>query len=115
GSGRCGMTLQTRTPPTAAEFEGYKERFKNWGRWGDDDQFGTLNFIIPEVRRAAAGLVQEGRTVSCANPIATRAIVADEGRNRNPAEHRMRVGTTGSGDFLGISYHGFVNTHIDAL
>ena len=24
------------------------ERCRNWGRWGDDDEIGTLNFITPE-------------------------------------------------------------------
>ena len=27
----------------------------------------------------------------------------------------MSVSETGSGDYIGVSYHGFVNTHIDAL
>jgi kynurenine formamidase len=27
----------------------------------------------------------------------------------------MRFGPTGSSDYIGVSYHGFVNTHIDAL
>ena len=109
------MTLQTRTPATVEEFLGYKDRFKNWGRWGDEDQLGTLNFITPDVRRQAAALVREGRSISCANPIQTRAVQPNENRNRNPADHRMRVGTTGSGDYIGLSFHGFVNTHIDAL
>jgi kynurenine formamidase len=109
------MTLQTRTPATVEEFLAYKERFKNWGRWGEDDQLGTLNFITREVRRKAAGLVREGRSISCANPIQTRAVQPDEHRNSNPADHRMRVSGTGSGDYIGLSFHGFVNTHIDAL
>ena len=24
------------------------EKLKNWGRWGPDDEIGTLNFITPE-------------------------------------------------------------------
>ena len=109
------MTLETRTPPTVEEFLDYKRRFSNWGRWGDDDQFGALNFITPEVRRSAAALIREGRAISCANPIATRAVVPDEHRNPNGADHRMRVSATGSGDYLGLSYHGYINTHLDAL
>ena len=109
------MTLATRTPPTAEEFLAYKQRFSNWGRWGEADQLGTLNHITPEVRRAAVGLARHGRSVSCANPIATRAVVPDLRRNDNPADHRMRVGVAGSGDYIGVSYHGRLNTHIDAL
>lgn len=109
------MSMATRTPVTQAEFEDYKRRFNNWGRWGPDDEFGALNFITPEVRRAAAALVREGRAVSCANPIATSAVWPDTNRNPNPADHRMRLSPTGSGDYIGLSYHGFINTHIDAL
>ena len=29
-------------------------RFSNWGRWGADDELGTLNFITPERVLAAA-------------------------------------------------------------
>lgn len=24
------------------------KRFSNWGRWGDDDELGTVNFITPD-------------------------------------------------------------------
>ena len=38
----------------------------NAGRWGPDDELGTLNLITPEVRRRAASLVREGVSVSMA-------------------------------------------------
>src|SRR5262249_20600133 len=32
-------------------------RVSNWGRWGADDERGTMNFVTPEgVRRAAVGV-----------------------------------------------------------
>jgi hypothetical protein len=34
-----------------------KANLKNWGRWGQDDQQGTLNLITPEEIKAAAQLV----------------------------------------------------------
>lgn len=108
------MTIANRTPPTVDEYLEYKQRFSNWGRWGEDDQLGTLNHITEETRRAAAALVLDGRSVSCANPLATQAVVSGP-RNANPADHRMRVNPASSGDYIGVSYHGFVNTHIDAL
>ena len=52
-----------------AEFEAIFESVKNWGRWGPDDELGTLNFITPEKVREAAGLVRSGRRVSMAIPI----------------------------------------------
>ena len=39
-------------------------KVRNWGRWGDDDQLGTLNFIDDEVRRRAATSVRSGRAFS---------------------------------------------------
>ena len=109
------MGLMERTPTSREEYEAYRQRLSNWGRWGSDDQFGTLNHITPEARAAAAGLVSLGRTVSCANPLATAAVVSDGRRNGNPAQHRMNVGPASCTDYIGVSYHGFVNTHVDAL
>jgi len=45
------------------------ERCSNWGRWGDDDELGTLNHIRPEDVVAAAGLVRSGRAFSLAIPV----------------------------------------------
>ncbi|HEV7883714.1 MAG TPA: hypothetical protein VGO81_09095, partial [Solirubrobacteraceae bacterium] len=52
-----------------SEFEAIFESVKNWGRWGSEDELGTMNFITPEKVRAAAGLVRSGRRVSLAIPI----------------------------------------------
>lgn len=109
------MGLKDRTPTTPEEYEGYRSRLTNWSRWGADDQFGTLNFITDEKRKAASALVEVGRSVSCSNPLATRAVVPDERRNRVAADHRMTVNPGSTVDYVGVSYHGFVNTHIDAL
>ena len=38
-------------------------RLGNWGRWGKDDQRGTLNFLTPEAVRHACGLVKTGRSI----------------------------------------------------
>ncbi len=45
------------------------ERYSNWGRWGDDDQLGTLNFITRERVLAACAIPKMGRVISCALPI----------------------------------------------
>ena len=49
----------------------------NWGRWGPDDELGTINLITSEKRRRAAALVRDGVSVSCARPIVTNDIAAD--------------------------------------
>ena len=42
------------------------EECSNWGRWGDNDEIGTLNFIKAEDIVRAAGLVRRGKTFSLA-------------------------------------------------
>jgi kynurenine formamidase len=43
-------------------------RVSNWGRWGPDDQRGTLNFIGPDAVRRGAAAVRRGVTFSLAIP-----------------------------------------------
>lgn len=40
----------------------------NWGRWGTDDEVGTLNLVGPEQVRRAAGLVRRGVPISLTLP-----------------------------------------------
>ena len=40
------------------------EKCKNWGRWGPDDEIGTLNFISPENIVEAAQLIRKGKVFS---------------------------------------------------
>ncbi len=45
------------------------EQLKNWGRWGDADQIGTLNHIRPEDIVAAAGLIKRGAVFAMGIPL----------------------------------------------
>src|SRR5450755_1211490 len=115
----------TTTNPTGGrvsldEFERMFESVKNWGRWGPDDQLGTLNLITPERVRAAAGLVRSGRRVSLEIPINT--VAGPD--NPNQAIHLVTQGhdiDIGSGglrfglDFLAMACHGDCHSHVDAL
>jgi kynurenine formamidase len=49
-----------------AEFVELAERVSNWGRWGDDDEIGTLNLIDGDAVRRAAGAVRTGKRFSLA-------------------------------------------------
>lgn len=44
-------------------------KVSNWGRWGPDDELGTLNFITPEKRRDAAALARKGASFSLQVPM----------------------------------------------
>ena len=64
---------------TLEEVNGLFETLSNWGRWGADDQMGTVNHITPEIRIAAAGLVETGVSVSMACLLYTSPSPRDRG------------------------------------
>jgi kynurenine formamidase len=44
-------------------------RVRNWGRWGPDDEIGTLNFIDDAARRRGAASVVSGRAFALGLPL----------------------------------------------
>ena len=116
------MSLADRTAPTNDEFEAFKERFSNWGRWGDDDELGTLNNLSPELTKRALGLVEDGTTVSCAAPLTFNQAELDV--PRPPVHYMVGAGEAyrpGDGpgrqvamDFFGMIFHGHTVTHLDS-
>ncbi len=92
--------------PTAEEVESWYTEYRNWGRWGNNDQLGAINLITPEKRTAAAALIKTGRTVSLS-------------RVFEPEQQFIRKGSSGRGgyviDYYGFIYHGRTVTHVDAL
>lgn len=51
------------------EFHEIAKRVNNWGRWGADDEIGTLNLITDEVVRGAVACVRTGRRVPLGLPL----------------------------------------------
>ncbi len=49
---------------TKEDVDRWMTELSNWGKWGQDDQAGTINLITPAKRKAAAALVKEGVSVS---------------------------------------------------
>ena len=49
---------------TRADIAAMAERVSNWGRWGPDDELGTLNFVGPEELKLAAAMVRKGKSIS---------------------------------------------------
>jgi kynurenine formamidase len=106
------LGLHDRTIPSDDEYLSWRTAFCNWGRWGRDDELGTLNFVTDDVRARAAALVRSGRTVSLARPIDTHPGPA----NPYPAHHFVACeGSGGMLDYVGMFIHGFTQTHIDSL
>ncbi|GAA1943015.1 cyclase family protein [Microbacterium deminutum] len=68
------------------------EAYRNWGRWGEDDVLGTLNFISPEKRVDAAALVREGRVVSLSQSFDTNGPQKGWRRRTNPVHTMIDTG-----------------------
>ena len=110
-----------RERPSEAQVIRWFDELSNWGRWGQDDQLGTLNLIAPDKRRQAGGLIREGLTVSCG-----RTITYDQAADVNdPPKHFMlragvvpppegSYGRTSLGDHFSFTPHGITITHLDA-
>jgi kynurenine formamidase len=84
----------TRRPAvTPALLEEYCTRFRNWGRWGPEDEIGTLNFITPEVVKRAATLVRQGKVISCALNFDTSGPQTGAFGRVNPIHSMVATGT----------------------
>lgn len=71
----------------------YIERYSNWGRWGDDDSIGTLNFVGPEQILNAVASVRHGRTVSCTLPLDQKGPQRADRLRDNPRTIKVATGT----------------------
>lgn len=101
---------------TQAGIDRWMTELSNWGRWGKDDQMGTVHLITAAKRKQAAALVRDGVSVSLARDTETEKAVD----NSNPFVHKMILtGKTAPGQFsldeYSVNYHGLAHTHMDAL
>lgn len=108
-------SAQTAEPVSRVEFDSWMQEISNWGRWGDDDELGTLNLITDQKRVEAATLVREGTTVS----LSLFANKQQDPLNSNPFQHSLTESTFGghavAGDSYSVQYHGFAHSHMDGL
>ena len=99
----------------------------NWGRWGEDDQAGTLNFITAEMVREAAASITRGQVFSLAIPFGQDGPQTGGLLRFNPMRFMLRDGDDtfsrplvglprsigGADDVIMLATHGA--THWDAL
>ena len=101
---------EPRTPRNLEEFDALFQEYNNWGRWGADDERGTMNLITEEKTREAAALVRRGITVSLAhNPM------PDEAVDNPDAAFNHTMGQSLRSDTYEFTYHGYGVSHIDSL
>src|SRR6187402_3307713 len=108
-AGQTPAPSGNRSPLNAEEFDRLFHEVKNWGRWGTDDQLGSVNLITGAKRKQALSLARTGQTVSLVHNLLTDK--ADD--NASPFEHTMNPGF--NMDTYRVSYHGYSHSHIDAL
>jgi kynurenine formamidase len=81
-------------------FHRLAKKVNNWGRWGSEDEIGTINLITPEVRKRAASCVKTGRTFSLALPLSEAEGIQTgiiPGRI-NPVRAMVQINTPLTGD-----------------
>ena len=93
------------------------ESCSNVGRWGDDDELGTLNFITAERRLAALALPRSGRVVSLGfdlevgtsreDPPSAQLAVRYEPDDHSDSPLYVL-------DTMTVDAHGYEATHVDA-
>ncbi len=95
------------------------ETLSNWGKWGPQDQQGTMNYITQGKRAQALRLGRQGKVYSLSMPLSPQAPGHPTRQKLMHMVHINRTPETPAGrgaadDVLILQYHG-VSTHIDAL
>jgi hypothetical protein len=113
---------QTKSPAPPAitidQINEWEKTLSNWGRWGKDDERGSLNLITPQKTQQAAKLVKDGVTVSLAHFADLEKAV--DNFNFGETKHEMyrnpQTGRIGFAlDIISFGIHDGTNSHLDAL
>ena len=90
-----------------AMMDRYAAKVKNWGKWGPNDELGTVNYITAQDIIQAAHLVKKGKVFSLAIPFGAEGPqFGDKGRI-NPTKTMIATGTDaicGRQDAIRIRY-----------
>jgi kynurenine formamidase len=84
---------------TKADFDAAAKRVSNWGRWGEDDEAGTLNFITPEKVAATGSLVRQGKIFPLGVEFGSSGPQGDFLYRQNPV-HLMTVDGGDAAQFM---------------
>ena len=99
---------------SAVDFGALFKQVCNWGRWGDDDEAGTLNLIDDVAVRRGTACVQTGRRLTLGLPLDEKGPQAGFIPGRvNPVRTLISLNSPWSDDvvFMGLQ----AGTHWDAL
>ena len=101
----------------SATFNRWMTELSNWGRWGKDDELGSINLITPKKRIEAAKLVEKGISISLARElrnVSTRTVATDDFKHEVVLTG-LDPSTDASSDRYTIAFHGSTISHLDAL
>ena len=111
--------------PLTPELHDLARRVSNWGRWGADDQRGTLNLVTEEAVLRGVAAARTGRAFSLAIPFDQTGPQWDnvhmpERTNAELNSHTVNVAFTGDTRDFTTSDDSFrmgsqASTHLDAL
>ncbi len=112
----CAVCAAAEHTVTRSDVEKWMTELSNWGRWGKEDQIGTVNLITAAKRKEAAALVKEGVAISLSHDY----LEEKAPDNGNPFIHKMlSTGDHPSGDWFmdeySVVFHGLAHTHMDSL
>jgi Putative cyclase len=111
--------LAAAPPVSIEQVDKWETELSNWGKWGADDERGSLNYVTPQKTLEALRLAKAGVVVSLAR-FASLEKAADN-FNFGETKHYMTNVSPRTGQPLfaldGISYgiHDGTNSHLDAL
>ncbi len=75
-----------------ADVKALSEKYKNWGRWGAEDQVGTLNYVSKQKIIDAARLVRQGKAISLAIPFDDKGPQTGSFGRFNPIHFMLQDG-----------------------
>jgi kynurenine formamidase len=97
----------TQPSMTEEELRAKCIELRNWGRWGADDEIGTLNHVKPEDIVAASRLIKRGKVFSLALPFDDKGPAYGRRGRFNPIHYMITTGAeaySGVQDSHGIRY-----------
>lgn len=96
----AGATSATRTADAAGslgaadeELRALAARVCNWGRWGPDDELGTVNHIDEAARLAGVAEVRTGEALSLSLPYRRNGLQPPGDRRLDPQHTMLQTGT----------------------
>src|SRR5438105_2693097 len=105
---------QVPATPTPADYLRWRTEYKNWGRWGADDQKGTTNLITSQKVLSAVKLVKNGIVISLAHA-EPQKVEADVPATAVFHRTTNAISATNTTDNYQVSYHGLSVAHMDSF